>query len=349
MKIDWKGAVGILISAVLLWWALHRVRFDEVWLALRHANIPLFIASSAAATTVVPLRARRWRPILDPVAPKLPFAVLWPATAIGVAINNVVPARVGELMRAFALTRETPRVKLPAALASIAVDRLFDGLVVLCLTLVAMLMPAFPRNARVGDLSAVRWAIIGLLLMGGLMVALYAVVFFPAWLIRLYEGLSRRLAPRLEAPGRAALQAFADGLSVLRHGPRFAAVFGWATVLWLTNALSFWLAFRAVGVPASFSTALFLQGIVAIGVAVPSAPGFFGVFEACAIIGLAVYGVPRDQAVTWAIGYHILSFIPITLIGMWYFARLGLHFRDVGAAENGTLPASAPSRRAGAA
>ena len=73
---------------------------------------------------------------------------------------------------------------------------------------------------------------------------------------------------------------------------------------------------------------LHLQGIIAIGVALPSSPGFFGVFEAAAKVGLAVYSVPGGQAVTWAIGFHILSFIPITLFGLYYFARLGLHFSD---------------------
>jgi glycosyltransferase 2 family protein len=340
MKLDWKGAAGIVISAALLWWALHGINFGEVWATLRRSNVPLFLASSAVSTMVVPIRARRWRPILDPVALHLPFGMLWRATAIGLMVNNVVPARVGELMRAYALTRETPRVPLPAAIASVAVDRLFDGLVVLCLTLAAMLMPSFPSHARVGSLSAVRWALIGLGLMAALMVALYAIVFFPSWLMRAYELVARRLAPRLEAPGRRALQAFADGLSVLRHGPRFAAVFGWATLLWLTNAFAFWLAFRAVGVSAPFSAALFVQGVVALGVAVPSAPGFFGVFEVAAIVGFAVYGLPKDVAVTWAIGYHIVSFIPITLIGMWYFARLGLHLSDVRTAEEGDFPAT---------
>lgn len=161
--------------------------------------------------------------------------------------------------------------------------------------------------------------------------------------MRAFEWVARHVAPRLEAPGRRALQAFMDGLSVLRNGPRFLAVFGWAVLLWLVNALAFWIAFRAVGISASFGVALFVQGVVAIGVAVPSAPGFFGVFEVAAIIGMAVYGIPRDVAVTWAIGYHVLSFIPITLIGLWYFVRLGLHMRNVRSAEGGELSTAGAS------
>ena len=78
-----------------------------------------------------------------------------------------------------------------------------------------------------------------------------------------------------------------------------------------------------------FSAALFVQGVVGIGVSVPSSPGFFGVFELAATIGLAVYGVPRELAVSWALGYHILSFIPITVFGAVYFTRLGLNLTAV--------------------
>jgi uncharacterized membrane protein YbhN (UPF0104 family) len=107
------------------------------------------------------------------------------------------------------------------------------------------------------------------------------------------------------------------------------------------NGLSFWLGFRALGMDSPFSVALFLQGVIALGVAVPSSPGFFGVFEVGAILGLGVYGVSRSEAVSWAIGEHVLSFIPITVIGAWYFARMGMHFRDIRRAETDPSPADA--------
>ena len=91
--------------------------------------------------------------------------------------------------------------------------------------------------------------------------------------------------------------------------------------------------FKAVGVTLPYSAALFLQTLIALGVALPSAPGFFGVFEKFATVGLGIYGVSATQATSWAIGFHILSFIPITLIGMWYFARLGLHLKEINSAR----------------
>jgi uncharacterized membrane protein YbhN (UPF0104 family) len=79
---------------------------------------------------------------------------------------------------------------------------------------------------------------------------------------------------------------------------------------------------------APFSAGLLLQGLIAIGVAVPSTPGFFGPFEFVGKIGLAVYGIGSAAAVSWVIGFHILSFIPITLMGGWYLTRMNLHFSD---------------------
>ena len=90
------------------------------------------------------------------------------------------------------------------------------------------------------------------------------------------------------------------------------------------HALAFYIGFRAVGIEVPWSAALFLQGVIALGVALPSAPGFFGVFELSAVLGLGVYGVDDKLAVSWALAFHLLSFVPITIMGAVYFARLGL-------------------------
>jgi glycosyltransferase 2 family protein len=336
VRLDWRGAVGIGLSAALLWWVFHRIPYHDVWVTLLASNLPLILLAAAVSTLCFPLRARRWRPILDPVVPNLPFGKLWRATAIGMMINNVVPARAGEIARALALTHEAPEVPLSAALASLAVDRIFDALVVLLLLIAAMALPGFPADVHFGGVSAVRAAAVAAAAVGALLAVLYAIVFFPGWLIGVFEPLARRLAPRLETRGRAALLQFSAGLSVLRNPRRFATVLLWALAFWLCNALGFYVGFVAVGIHLPFTAALFLQGVIALGVAVPAAPGFFGIFEAFGVVGLGLYGVSATRAVAWAIAYHIASFLPITLIGAWYFFRLGLSLREVentGAAE----------------
>ena len=243
-------------------------------------------------------------------------------------VNNVVPARAGEVARAYALTRETS-VPFATTLASLAVDRLVDSVVLLGFMGIAFFDPALRTGAAGvgGTLGAVAGGagIFMLAMIGGV----FALVFFPRPLIRLFEIFSRRISPALEERGKDVLERFIAGLGVLRRPDRFAAILGWATAHWMVNAVGYVLAFRAFGIDAPFSAALFLMGFIALGAAVPSAPGFFGVFEYMAIQGLAIYGVPKAQATSWAIGFHILSFIPITIIGGYYFTRLGLGMAEL--------------------
>src|SRR5687768_6937133 len=107
MRSGWRAALGILLSAALLWWVLRGVPFARIMANVRDANVALLLLSGAVATCIFPLRAIRWRPILDPVAPGLPFGVLFRPVTIGIMVSNVVPGRAGELARPYALTRET--------------------------------------------------------------------------------------------------------------------------------------------------------------------------------------------------------------------------------------------------
>ena len=343
MKFGWRSALGIVLSAVLFYVAFKDIDFARVTANMREANLALLLLSATCATLTVPARARRWRPILDPIAPNIPLDPLWRATAIGVMLNNVAPARAGEPARAFALSRFVPQVSFPAAFASLAVDRLFDMVVLLLLMFGAMLDPAFPAGADIWGFSMSSIAAKGLFLVIVALCGLYAMVLFPARVLSLYEALARRIAPKLEEKGRIALVALMHGLSVLRSPSRFASVFAWTMLHWLLNALAFWTGFKAFGINAPYSAALFLQGVIAIGVAAPQAPGFFGIFELCGKEGLRLYGVSGDAAVTWAFGYHFISFLPITIIGGWYFLRAGLSLAQVGNAEKDVPPGGGAS------
>ncbi len=276
-----------------------------------------------------PLRARRWKTILDPVAPDLPLGPLWRATAIGQMVTNVVPLRPGELARPFALNRQIPSVSFATALASVAVDRVFDGIVVMILLAIGVAAAHFPTTTTIQGYSLGRAA--GFVVGGAvaLLVVFYILVFFPRALIRAFELVARRVSPTLERRGADMLTRFAEGLSVLKTPGHFAAVFGWTLAHWLVQPIAFWLAFLAVGVKVPFAATLIVQGIIVILVALPSTPGFFGAFEFGAWTALALYGVGQTEATTWALLFHVASYIPITVIGLYYAGRLGFSFGDI--------------------
>jgi uncharacterized protein (TIRG00374 family) len=332
MRVGWRGLLGIALSGLLLWLTLRDVDLGEVVTILRTSHLGLWLACTVVATAIFPLRARRWQAILAPLAPRVPVRPLWHATAIGMMVNNVVPARAGEMARAFALSRARAEIPFAAALGSLVVDRLFDGTMVLGLLLLATLDPRFPTDATILGWTAGRIALGAGTLLGIVLVGILVLLLAPGLVTRLIGASAGRLSPRLAARLQAVMTSFAAGLAVLRSPALVGEVLWWTLLHWLTNAAAFWLGFLALGVDAPFSASLFLQGIIAIGVAIPSSPGFFGFFEAAGKAGLGLYGVPAGLAVSWAIGFHLLSFVPITVIGAWYFVRHHLHFRDMTAA-----------------
>lgn len=324
MKLDWKSGLGFGLSAVLLWWTLRDVSPTAVWEVLRHSSVPMFALAVVVNLSIFPLRARRWRTILEPVAGRIPFGPLWRSTAIGIMMNNVFPLRAGEFARAFALTREVPRVAITTSFGSLAVDRIFDAIAIFGFMFVAMLDPTFPSGISVGGRTVPQLAGGGIVAVLGVLAISFAMVMQHERVMAMVGAIAGKVTPKHRDTLVRIVGHGLGGLAVLKDGKRFLAVLWWAALHWFVQALSLYLGFRAVGIDVPFSAALFLQGIQAIGVAIPSSPGFFGVFETASIIGLDVYGVPKELAVSWALGFHILTFIPITVIGAVYFARLGL-------------------------
>jgi uncharacterized protein (TIRG00374 family) len=333
-RFGWKGALGIVVSVVALYFAFRNFDFAGAMRKARDANYALLALSVVAATSMYPLRARRWRTILDPVAPKLPLGPLWRAIAIGQMATNLIPGRAGEIVRPFALSREIPAVPFSMSLASVAVDRVFDAIVVLLLLGVAMLSPGLPTTIDIlGEPRNITQLARTFAIMPiALLICLYALVFFPDKLIRLFELLARRLSPRLETMGSEMLRRFAEGLSVLRNPGHFFAVFFWTLLHWLAQPLAFWLAMRAFGISAPWESTLFAQGVIVLAVALLPTPGFVGVFEGAGAAALAAYGVSSALGLTWALVFHVLTFIPITLFGAYYFARAGIRMGEVDSA-----------------
>jgi glycosyltransferase 2 family protein len=326
----WQTLIGAVLTLLLLTWTLRDVQPDVLLQQLRGANLGLLLLAAVVATAIFPMRAARWVVLLEPIAPGLRFMDAWRAVAIGMMINNVLLARAGEFARAYAVSRETREVSFTSALASIALDRVFDALVVFTLMFGAMLAPGFPAGATIAGRPATAlvgtWGVATLLIVfgGAVMVA-----FRPEIIRSIASRVVRAVLPSWEPRVATFVEQATAGLAVLRSPSRFARVVFWTVLHWLTNALAFWIAFRAVGIAAPFTGALFLQGLISIGVAIPSSPGFFGPFEAFAKAGLQIYAVPVTLAVTWAVGFHLLSFIPITALGAFYFSRLGLSLKEL--------------------
>jgi uncharacterized protein (TIRG00374 family) len=318
----------------LLAWVLHRINLREVWEYARRANPWLLLATVTLATVTFPVRAIRWRLILRDVdGHRFPLLPLWHATAIGFMANNLLPARAGEVARAYVATRQLP-VRFTTALASIGVERVFDGLVMLGLMAVAIAAPSFPAHALVGGRSFSAVAASAALAFGAVLLLALLVVHRPAPWLTVFGRIARRLLPaRAAERATHGAEGIVAGLTVLKSPTRFAGVVGWSLVLWLKNAAAFAICFHALGLDVPLEAALLLQGIIGFGVAVPSTPGFVGVFEAATLLTLELYGVDSSLAVSYALTYHVTTFIPITVLGLWSLSRLHLRLGELRGAD----------------
>jgi uncharacterized protein (TIRG00374 family) len=326
----WAWLIGLAVTVALLAWVLQDVSPRAVIAYARGANISLLLLAVFLATATFPLRTIRWRLILrDAGGQPLPWLPLWHATAIGFMANNLLPARAGEVARAYVAGREMP-VRFTTALGSVGVERVFDALIMLALMAVAIAAPSFPANTVVQGRSLSGLATAAAVIFGAILLLALVVVHRPAPWLALLGRITHRLLPtRIADRLTHWAEGIVEGLSVLKSPARFAGVVLWSLVLWGTNAAAFAVCFRAFGLPVPLEAALLLQGIIGFGVAVPSTPGFVGVFEAATRITLGIYAVDASRAVSYALTYHLTTFLPITLLGLWSLSRLHLRLGEL--------------------
>lgn len=313
------AAVAIAASVGLLAWTLRGVSLDAVLRHIAAARLGPLAAAVVIATLAFPLRLVRWRLLLrnergDPY----PAGPLWHAIALGFMANNVLPFRAGELIRSYTAARLAP-ARFTTVFSSVAVERIFDALTVVALLTLALLTSDLPSSVRVGGTSVADLARVA----GGLgLIALLAAILVVAAPLAA-ERVVRRLLRHTRFAERIVdlIEGVRQGLAVLRSPARLGGVIFWSLVLWLVNALGFYVGFAAFDIPVSYTGALLLQGLLVLGISVPSTPGFFGPFEAVIVAVLALYGVPGSLAFSYAIAFHITTFIPITLLGLWSLAQ----------------------------
>lgn len=319
-----------MVTVALLAWVLRDVSLRQVVAYAGSADPGLLLLAVFLATLTFGLRTIRWRLILrDADGRPFPWLPLWHATAIGFMANNLLPARAGEVARAYVAGRQLP-VRFTTALGSIGVERVFDALVMLALMAVAIAAPSFPANTLVQGRSLAGLARGATLVFGAVLVLALIVVHRPAPWLALLDRVTRRLLPaRIADRISDWAGGIVEGLAVLKNPGRFAGVVGWSIVQWGTNAAAFAVCFRAFGLDVPLEAALLLQGIIGFGVAVPTTPGFVGVFELATRITLGIYGVEQNRAVAYALTYHLATFIPITLLGLWSLSQLQLRLGEL--------------------
>lgn len=325
-----QWAVGLVISAVALAWALRDVRLVDVGAVLSRAD---YVWAAPAALLIVAgqvARALSWRVLLGR---QLSFGRVFAALNAGYLLNNVLPLRLGELGRAYLVSRSL-QVTTVQALSSVLVERLIDlcmivGMLAVFVPLAAGLMGGAPAVAAIISVP-------GLALAG-----LYLVSRKPAWLLAVVRGGVAALArlwgqaQRLED----VFHSFVDGLGALQDGRRLVLAAAYSALAWGCAGLSAWLLLRMFLPQATLTMGFFMLVVTGLSIALPAAPGSLGVWQAAGVGALGVFGVTGSLAFSAAVVHHFANYGLTSLMGAWALAQAGESLGHLAGAARGLIPA----------
>jgi hypothetical protein len=327
-------AVGLAVSAIFLYFALKGLNLDEVWQALKGARYWWLVPGVAVYFVAVWARTWRWHYLLRPIK-RVRLDRLFPVVVIGYMGNNVYPFRAGEVIRAYVLERNED-VKISASLATIIVERIFDGLVMLLFVFAAL--PFAPIPAPYDRI--VIWMT---LLFIGALLGFFLLALRPTFTRRLYTAVFTRLIPveRVRTFTLAQADRFMDGLASLRSPVDMLMTFATSVVIWLTETTKYWFVMHAFDFEVSFFVLMLMTAVVNLATTLPSSPGYVGTFDEPGIEILKVFGVGANIAAAYTLVLHAALWLPITLLGFLYMARQGVRWQDFARATR-TVPETRP-------
>lgn len=324
----WQFWLGVVTSALFLYWAFSKLQWGDFWNSIRQANYLWLIPGIIIYFIGVWIRAWRWHYLLGPVK-KVPTRVMFPITTIGYMGNNIYPARAGEVLRAVVLKRRQ-QVPISASLATIIVERIFDGVVMLAFVFINL--PELAKLAKsdsgfVGNIQSLALWGTGIFL-GVLLIFLLAAMF-PKLTIRIGEWFINHFIPaRLRQSTTGILHKFLDGLASLRSPFNILMVFFTSVLIWLLETGKYWFVMHAFPFRVNFFSLMLLNGIANLATTIPSAPGYVGTWEAVTKAVLVAYNVPQGVALGYAVVLHFALWLPITLLGAFYLAREGIKWNE---------------------
>jgi uncharacterized protein (TIRG00374 family) len=324
----WQFWVGIAISAIFLWLALRGLRLEDVLAALQDANYLWLLPGVGVYFIAVWARAWRWHFLLRPIK-SIPTRTMFPIVAIGYMGNNIYPARAGELLRAYVL-RRNEGVSISSSLATIIVERAFDGVVMLSFVFLNLREVA-ELTAYSGFAGSIRdLAIWGTALFFGAVLVFLLMAIFPEHAMRLTTWVINRLVPgRWRESLLGFTNRFVGGLASLRSPADVGMVLLTSTVIWLLETGKYWFVMHAFPFEVSFFTLMLMNGVVNLATTIPSAPGYLGTFDAPGIAVLEAYGVRGEVAAGYTLILHAALWLPITLLGAYYMTRASLSWKEV--------------------
>ena len=323
---------GVLVSVTVLGWAFYQVDLRGALRTIQRFGFWWTLPMLCCYLSSFLVRGIRWQLLLQPVA-----RVSW-RTSTGVLFsgymaNNLLPLRLGEIVRAVVLGQVTA-ARVEGTLSTIVLERVFDGLVLVgIIALVVVSGDAGSEQSVIlytGVASAVLFA--------GALAFVIAARLFPRALLKGARWMLRRLPIVEEEKGLDAIRSLLRGLLSLALNRRLVAVLGLSGAVWLLEGGMFWVGLYAFDLSPTPLTAGLTLALVNLSILLPSAPGYVGVFQGGTIIAFAAVGLSKEAALSYSIVVHTLQYVSVTIIGLAALSAFGISLSSLRTASIASAP-----------
>ena len=312
--INWKLWAGLLISTVSIYLAFRKIDLALLWKDISGCAIQYLMLAAMINLFQMVIRAWRWKVLLDPVK-KTEFSNRLLSVLIGFAANCVLPARLGEFIRADNMGQREG-ISRSSTFATIVIERLADGFTILLILLIGVQFAVL--SAEMSSVSA------GLKSAGIILFVSY--IFIILFLIgfrlnpRLYLAILDKclffFPARIRTRSAEIVQKFGLGLTPLKGFHGWGMLMFYSLFLWASSLFQIQLIEQSLGLSLPFIATFIILCMASFGVMVPSAPGYIGAFHLAVQYGFMLFGVSREQGLSAAILYHASFFFPTILVGV---------------------------------
>jgi len=309
MKTKVNLFLGLAVGALFIWLALRGTDFEGVKASFKSANYLYLIPVVFLSIIVQIVRSYRWGVIVEPLE-KIDQGTLFSITSVGFMAITLLPVRMGEFVRPYLISRKST-IKLGSSLATIVVERIFDMLTLMILLLFVLMTVDLPEWV-----FRTAYAILLIIIPFFLLLIFLAVKREIS--VKGFDRIAGKLPPAFSSRLMKLFHSFLDGLQILPDWKKtvnlsLLSLFIWCLIAIITYILfSSFASMSELPLAAAFAVLI----ITALGVALPTAPGFIGNYHFSCVVGLTLFGIPKTDALTFAIVLHFIQFAVVIVLGL---------------------------------
>lgn len=330
-KIDIKMWLGIAVSVFFMVLLFKDIDFKQLWSVLAGVDYRYILLAVVCNFISLYLRAIRWHYLLISEK-RIPLSSLYPATIIGYMANNLLPARLGEFVRAYTLA-EREGLKTPTVFASLVIDRLFDGFTVMLILLFTLFTLKLPQGLTKAESVLKTGGVVTFVLYAGVIVFLlllkHQTVRTLAWTGIVLKPFPQKLSDRIIP----LLGSFISGIKMSSKGGHIAAVLVSSVAVWVFCVVPIDLVLQGFGIQLPITASMFIIVLLVFAVMVPASPGYIGTYHSACFMGLSAFGITKSTALSIALVIHGIGFFPVIIAGVYYLWKNKLSLNDLQKAE----------------